>query len=528
MKTPGWSRRELLWRATLAAATAVGAPRVLTAAEPARPQPLPPPMPPPTGTDGGAPAPSRVIVVGAGLAGLAAAYELTALGHSVTVLEARQIPGGRVRTLREPFADGLSAEAGAMDFSVSYRHLMRYLQVFNLTAVPLDDSPLKAVYHLRGKRYTVKIGGPGTKEPDWPFNLTAEERRLGVNGMFQKYFAVVDQIGDPTVAGWQLAPWKSYDQMTMAEFLRRQGASNEAVELLSDALSFGYGWADGSALHRLLSDLTLFYLDLAQRPKVIQGGTDLLPRAFAAALGDRLQYGVPVEKILRQPAGVRAVYRRGGREEWLDADRLICTAPVPAMRRIAFTPELPARQRQIVAALEYTAVTRIFVQARRRIWTAAGEYGAARTDLPVRLVSEHPLGKGMNPGPRGILECHVRGPEAEPLAAMDPAEQLAFAVAGLEKVHPGFSYEVEGAAAVAWGTDPWAGGGYAAWKPGQLTDWGPELAKPVGRLHFAGEHCSLLGRTMEGALESGNRAAREVHAAGRAPDLGGGAAPRGR
>src|SRR4051812_14765030 len=391
----GWTRRDLLKGMALAAPAFAGLPGKLAATESQAPPGRP-------GRD-----PLKVIVVGAGLAGLSAAYELVALGHSVTVLEAQNRPGGRVLTLREPFADGLYAEAGAMDFSTSYRNLMRYLKVFNLTSVPMDDSPLSVIYHIRGKRYTVKWG-PKAKEPEWPFNLTPEEKRLGVNGMFQKYFAVVDKIGDPTVAGWQLGPWKSYDQLTMTEFLKSQGASGEGAELLSDIVSFGYGWPQVSALHRLLSDLTLFYIDPVQRAQVIKGGTDLLPRAFAASLGDRIHYGSPVVKILEQPGKVRAVFRRGGSEEWLDADRLICTTPVPALRRVVFSPELPARQRQIVEKLEYTPVTRIYLQARQRFWRDAGEFGAARTDLPIRLVTEQPLGKGVHPGPRGIIECHVR------------------------------------------------------------------------------------------------------------------------
>jgi monoamine oxidase len=527
MRSPrAWTRRDFLEAAALSLPALAAWPRpglAWSAAEPPPGAPEPAPAPP---LSAGRPAagqpargPLKVIVVGAGLAGLAAAHELVNLGHTVTVLEARDRPGGRVYTLRQPFAAGLYAEAGAIGFSSSFRHLRRYLELFRLPSGPAAPAPagpaLATPCHLRGRRLAIRPG-PGAAQPDWPFQLTPQERALGLDGMFEKYFAAVDRMGDPTAPGWQLDAWKSYDRMTLAEHLRRQGASAGAVELLGDTLWFGYGWPQVSALHRLVSDVALFYL--GQSSLVIPGGCDLLPKAFAAALGDRIQYRSPVLEVVHEPGGVRAVYQQGGAERLLTADRLICTAPVPALRNIAFGPELPAAKRQIFEQLDYNPVTRIYLQTRRRFWLDAGEAGSAFTDLPIQAVAEHPPARSagqQGAAAPGILECHVKGPEARRIAAMDQAAQLALAVDNMEKVHPGFKDHFETGAVVAWSSDPWAGGGYAWWRPGQLTEWMPELARPAGRVHFAGEHTSPLARTLEGALESGNRAAREVHQAPR-------------
>jgi monoamine oxidase len=238
---------------------------------------------------------------------------------------------------------------------------------------------------------------------------------------------------------------------------------------------------------------------------------DLLPNAFAKTLRERIYYGAPVVKIFQEPGKVRAVFREGGREQALEADRLICTVPCPVLRKIEFSPELPGSKREIIRKLEYTPVTRVYLQSRRRFWTEAGHAANAFTDLPIQLVAEHPFARPADLGARAILECHIKGAEAERMADKGQDAQLAAALADLEKVHPGIGSYVEGGTSVSWGTDPWAGGGYAFWKPGELTRWLPELARPAGRVHFAGEHTSWLGRTMEGALESGNRAAREVH-----------------
>ena len=128
--------------------------------------------------------PQKVIVVGAGIAGLIAAFELMQSGHAVTVLEARMRPGGRIHTIRDEFSDGLYAEAGAYDFSDAYTLLHHYIRLFNL---PVEEGSAAEktvsandVFYLQGKRSVVAPGTP----PDWPYQLSTEERRLGLQGLF--------------------------------------------------------------------------------------------------------------------------------------------------------------------------------------------------------------------------------------------------------------------------------------------------------------------------------------------------------
>ena len=92
------------------------------------------------------------------------------------------------------------------------------------------------------------------------------------------------------------------------------------------------------------------------------------------------------------------------------------------------------------------------------------------------------------------------------LGALPLDDQLTLLTGHLEKIYPGIGTYVEGGASFSWHDDPWAGGGYPWWKPGQLTGWLPELAKPEGRIFFGGEHTSHLCRQMEGAVMSGYRA----------------------
>src|SRR5262245_48180924 len=117
----------------------------------------------------------KVVVLGAGLAGLAAAYELVQAGHDVTILEARGRPGGRVHTLRELFSDGLYAEAGAANVFDNHHWTMKYIKLFDLALDQVPPSGLASLLYLRGHRIEMKPGQP----IEGPLDLTSEEKKLG-------------------------------------------------------------------------------------------------------------------------------------------------------------------------------------------------------------------------------------------------------------------------------------------------------------------------------------------------------------
>ena len=119
--------------------------------------------------------PKKVVVIGAGLAGLSAAYELTQAGHDVSILEAQLRSGGRVLTLRAPFADGLYAEAGATEVSSNHDFTLKYLKLFDMPLDPSPPSKLGTISFLRGKRIKELKG----VKHEIPFNLTPEEKALG-------------------------------------------------------------------------------------------------------------------------------------------------------------------------------------------------------------------------------------------------------------------------------------------------------------------------------------------------------------
>ena len=196
--------------------------------------------------------PKKVIVVGAGIAGLVAAFELMQSGHDVTVFEARMRPGGRVHTLRDEFADGLYAEAGAMDVGDGYEVLLRYIRMFNLPMTEAvaneKTSHAKDAYYLAGKRYVVQAGA----EPNWPYQLSADERNLGQQGLWDKYVAPSAQrIGLTTAADWPNSVARDLDGGTLNDFLRKQGAS-DGVRAVLGMTFLGDDYDHVSALQDLI------------------------------------------------------------------------------------------------------------------------------------------------------------------------------------------------------------------------------------------------------------------------------------
>lgn len=325
--------------------------------------------------------------------------------------------------------------------------------------------------------------------------------------MWAKYVApVVKELGDPEVEGWPPAPLKRYDSMSFAEFLRQQGASPGAVAILRLGLADQLGeGADAVSALNLLREAAP--RAVVKKSFSIRGGSDTLPRAFVARLGDRIHYGAPVVKIEHDARGVRVICSQAENQQKFTADYLICAIPFAVLRRVEVSPGFSPEKRQAIAQLGNTSVVRVFLQTRKRFWQDEGLSGAATTDMPIMTAYDkaHYL-----PGKRGLLEAYVAGVRARRLAAMTSSERMNFTVRQMEQILPAIHEHYEGGASVCWDDDEWARGAYAWFKPGQMESFLPHIARPEGRVHFAGDHTSPWPDWMNGALQSGARAAREV------------------
>jgi monoamine oxidase len=449
--------------------------------------------------------PQKIIVIGAGLGGLSAAYELTEAGHDVTVLEARARPGGRVYTLREPFADGLHAEAGAGRIPDNHAFTLRYAKLFGLALDPFQPASLAHTYRLGGQRAQVLSGGD-LDLTDVPLALTRAERRLGLSGLWQRYVTpVLPEVGDPAAPGWPPQSLRRFDKVTFAGFLQAQGASPAATTLLE--MPFYQPHEDRLSALWWLRDTALAQGE--QTRYKIRGGNDLLPRALAAHLAQRIRYGAAVTGIAHDQHSVRVAYAQAGMPQHVSGDFLVCAIPFSILRTLQISPSLSTTKRRAISELAYDSVTRVYLQVRQRYWEQRGLNGFGITDLPDEIWH----GTFDQPGPRAILTSYMFGPQAERVAAMEADRRVAFMIDHVEDVFPGIRQHIELGTSFSWDEEPWSRGAYAIFEPGHMFSLLPHVARPEARIHFAGEHTSAWHGWMQGALESGNRVAREIHAA---------------
>ena len=429
----------------------------------------------------------RILIAGAGLAGLSAAYELVQSGHDVTVLDARDHPGGRVLTLRDTFADGQYAEAGAETFSDTHNYVQHYVQALQLETIPAwNYGKLTSLVFRNGQ----------------------SSSSASISALSRKYVApAVKEIGDPLAPGWPSADLlRQFDRVSMAEMLQSRGASAEEIAALQVIYSDSWdnGTAPDSALC-LLRDEAIARKGASFR---IRGGNDRLPKALAQSLGARVHYRTTLERIQQDNKRVTVAVNTSGRRSHISADYLICAIPFTVLRSIEVSPAFSEGKQRAIRELSHNAVTRVYVQSPARSWVADGLSGYAATDLPIGTVWDCTEGQ---PGARGILECYTSGERARRLASLSEPQRVRTVVENLQKVFPGVSNEKS--ASVAWDADPLVKGAFAWFKRDQMSTLLPHIARREGRVFFAGEHTSPWFGWMQGALESGNRAAHEVNEA---------------
>lgn len=450
----------------------------------------------------------KVAVVGGGLSGLTAAHILMEAGGDVTLLEAQTRPGGRIRTLRDQFPDGLCAEIGAAAFiPVEPDLVMHYIKQFSLPLNKPQPRVLPIVYHFRGKRMLEDSTG----RLAWPQKLSDDERQLGILGMRNKYLkSVADEIADAFEGGTEnAATIEKYDRLSYADFMTAAGATRDAAELLTIL-----DWdMVGEDLHRrsALDVLTQVaaYSTFTDTRYSIDGGNNLLPMAFASSLGHRMHYNAMVESIEQNPNSVTVHYTRGPIAQTVVADHVVIALPLARIAGIRFDPMLSGEKRTAIHELGYASVSRAFVQCSRRFWIDEGLSGYAFTDLPITFmwdaVPSHHSG-------RGLLQCFMTGDRARRFAGLDDEERLLSTLENVQQVFPAIRDYFESAVFKCWDDDAYSPGAFAYFKPGQISRCLPHLRQAEGRLHFAGEHLGpLLFRGLaQAAMESGRSAASEI------------------
>jgi monoamine oxidase len=436
-----------------------------------------------------------VLVAGAGLAGLSAAYDLMNMGAQVTVVDARERVGGRVYTARDGFKESQHAEAGGDMIDEEQREIR---SLASELGVPL-------VRILRG--------GFGYARPDGQGRVRLVQRSAA-----RGWERLGEQL-QPLSRRYRLAE-RRWDSPISAEIARRSVAQwldelRADDELRATATGLrGFFLADPDELS-LIALVDQFSADdaPAQGPMYrAEGGNDRIAAVLAARLGDRVKLNTELVALSHRGRGVRATVRNARRASQLQADYIIFAVPASLLRRIPITPALPVQQHEAISRLRYGRGTKTLLQFPKRFWRAAGRPRAFGTPLPFGALWE---GNEEQSGKHGILALLAGGSASDATAEVIARDGVAGLARSLEWLG-GRGQEVVAWRQFVWENDPWSRGGYAVFDPSfdpTLRSW---LAQPFGRLFFAGEHTSIRWQGyMNGAVESGRRAAAEVAAAHR-------------
>ncbi|MBV6424873.1 MAG: Flavin-dependent L-tryptophan oxidase RebO [Steroidobacteraceae bacterium] len=427
-----------------------------------------------------------VIVIGAGLSGLYAASLLEAAGAKVVVVEGARRIGGRAHTL-----DDLPGhpDAGGIQVGSNYTRLITIAQRLGVALKPGGEFDRSALHVVRGETVA---------EADWPTSpanqLVGRERQLSPMALG---LVLGTRLGSlPDTAAWMTEAGRQFD-IPYGAALKAAGASDEAIRLISANMGSG----DINAVSALNSVRSAAFFQSAgpgATLSVIDGGSQRLPEAMAAALKSEIRLGQLVTGIDESAKQVRIDLANGSS---IIARQAICTIPFSALRPIGLSGPSADAMEGVIAALPYAHASFAYLSASEPFWNHDG--------LPRMIWSDDPLiGRvfvlGDDPA---MLKVWLSGPDADAIDRLPPADAGAAIIARIEAARPSAKGKLRLERMFSWQRDPLARGVFYYLGAGQ---W-PLLARAVTaagqRLHFAGDHLAQRSSGLEGALESGERAA---------------------
>ena len=442
-----------------------------------------------------------VTVIGAGMAGLSAAYDLHHAGWQVTVLEARDRVGGRVYSLRN-FSNGLVAEGGGEFIETTQTRMVTLAKKFDLKLGSSGtwQSERGDWFSFKGK------SGPIQDSKLWGTDLEQE-----IANCWRAMSELSQFVSDPNQPQVSKDAAR-LDAQSAADWIQSLDVHPLAKTYFVQHIRSEYtAEPERFSLLDLARNAKMYYSDMDRPPSMrVIGGNDQIATALAKTLPD-VRLNSPVTAVRVGPDGVSVTVRKDDSYLTIDSDFAILAIPLTTARLIEFDLPLPAAYHKMVNEVSYGAVTKVMIEYRKRFWKDIGWNGRLATDAPIVYTWD---ATSHVEGEHGIITVYTGGDNATKLSALTAEERINLAVSEIDKIFPGVSDLIENTATVAWPNEPYTRGAYMALAPGEVTAHWKTLQEPAGRLFFAGEHATPIQGYMEGAVESGQRAAATILGSG--------------
>jgi monoamine oxidase len=477
---------------------------------------------------GPAPPGASVLVLGAGIAGLVAAYELRKAGYQVTLLEYNSRAGGRTWTLRGgdrytelggfaqecKFDPGLYINPGPWRIPYHHDGMLSYCRLLGVKLEPFIQVNYNAYLHS-----TRGFGGKPQRFRAFKADYQGHVAELLAKVVEQKRLDTAVTTEDQERLLESLREWGALD----ASFRYTKGGESSERRGFEKDPGGGPGgkpvYSEPAGLSDVLSS-GLWHIfpfceiyDLQTTLFQPVGGMGRVAEAFARELGPVIRYNAKVVDIDQDERAVSVTFedtaRASGRQT-LRADWCVCTIPLSILGQIPL--KVGSAMADAIAAVPYAASVKIGLQFKRRFWEEDEQIfgGITYTDLPIANIS-YPSTDFFSKGKGVLLGGYLYGLDAMKFTSLSPEERIAKAVEYGSQIHPQYPQEFENGVSVAWHRSPFTLGCFGMWSPEARAKHYDNLCAIDGRIVLAGEHASYLPAWQEGALMSALDAIDRLH-----------------
>jgi monoamine oxidase len=453
---------------------------------------------------------ARVVVVGAGLAGLTCAYRLQRSGIIATVYEANTRLGGRCWTRRDDFAHGHIAEHGGELIDQGHTTIRQFAQELglpldNLLAAEPNSSTIFAYFD--GVAYSYRDVVHDLKEIWQPLHRDLIEARFPT--LYNSYTPRAAQLDQMSVSDWisQTVPGglgSPLGQLLEVAYTIEYGAECDAQSALNLVYLLGYNSP---------GQFTLF--GHSNEKYHVRGGNDQIVSRLASSLGSQIVTGWSLAALRQNPDGSYTLtFQITDQFTDVAADRVVLALPFSILKNSVDLTHAGFSELKMIAIQELAmgSNSKLHLQFNARSWAQLRSNGETYSDRGYQATWEVTRAQ---PGTAGILVNYTGGQLADTFATGTPEEHAADFLAKIEPVLPGLSSQWNGLATVDWWAgNPYSLGSYSYWRVGQYTRFSGVEREPQDGVHFCGEHTSIEAQGyLEGAVETGERAANEIIAA---------------